>query len=282
MTEARSDGEMIECDDYCEILGSIGYQAYRKTKVFSHLVISSDKDSLGNPKLLINPDTHSGKDNPLKGQYKFPQAMLIEATDRDIGDLELIAKTSGSDVKGFGIKWLIYQAILGQDGADNYNALSHLDKGLSFGDQSAYKALKPCKTAKEVIQAGVDVFAELLPNGVQYTTHDGCELDVDCMTYMNTYFKVAYMLRSFDDKMDLYKLCDVFKVDTSKVTGNNARKFLVGKDLQTSVLSYATYVSEIISLLEDNTGKVADKTARKEEAILILKDLKGFDKLYEV
>ncbi len=41
------------------------------------------------------------------------------------------------------------------------------------------------------------------------------------LTYMDTYFKVAYMLRSIDDKMDFYRLCTAFKADTSKIVDNN-------------------------------------------------------------
>lgn len=281
LATTRSDGENIECDDLCEVYAAEGYKNYRKTGVFSYICISSDKDSFGNPKLLINPDTHSGKDNPLKGKFKFPQAMLIEATDRSIGDLELVAKASGSEVKGYGLKFIMYQCALGQDGADNYNALSHLDKGLSFGDQSAYKVLKPCKTAQETIQAAVDVFAELLPKGVQYITHDGKELDVDCMTYMDTYFKVAYMLRSLADTMDFYKLCKAFNVDTSKIVGNNCRKILPPKQHEIEVTNYTSIQEQVIALLSDKSGKVADKAARLEEALTLLNDNKHFEKLYE-
>lgn len=222
MAVPRYDGQMVEADDTCEYYGQLGMTSFRKTGKADFVVIASDKDALGNPKILCNPDTHSGKDNPLRGKFKFPQAMLIESTDKSVGDLELVAKKSGSEVKGYGFKFILYQALLGQDTADNYNALSHLEKKLDFGDQSAYKILKPCKTAQEALQAAIDVYSDLLPYGVQYTTHDGRELDVDCMEYMNTYFKVAYMMRSANDKMDFYKLCEVFKVDTSKIVGNNS------------------------------------------------------------
>jgi len=41
------------------------------------------------------------------------------------------------------------------------------------------------------------------------------------MSYMNTYFLIAYMTRSYEDTMDFYKLCKAFKVDTSKIENNN-------------------------------------------------------------
>ena len=221
MAQPREDGEMVEADDVVEYYGWSGYQSYRRTRKFDYLVIASDKDAKGNPKLLVDPDTYTGKDNPLRGKFKFPQAMLIESSDVSCGDLEKSITKSGSEVKGYGFKWIMYQAFLGKDGADNYDALSHLGKKLDFGDESAYKVLKPLNTAKECLQACVDTFYQLLPYGVQYTTHDGRELDVTTADYMDTYFKVAYMLRSSKDTMDFYKLCDNFMTDISKINYNN-------------------------------------------------------------
>ena len=217
----RADGENIEADDKIEYFGFEGYQHYRKHGWFSYVVLSSDKDSFNSAKYLIDPDTHSGKDNPLKGTFKYPQAMLIQATDKCAGGLSLVAKSGSKEVKGYGFKFLMYQAALGKDGADNYDALSHLGQGLDFGSLSAYKVLKPCTTAKEALQVTINTFAELLPYGVQYETFDGIEKDVPTLEYMNTYFLVAYMTRSATDGMDFYKLCSAFKVDTSAIEDNN-------------------------------------------------------------
>jgi hypothetical protein len=281
----RADGQNVEADDLVEYYGALGYKSFRKTGIFSYVVIASDKDAKGNPKLLIDPDTHSGKDNPLKGKFKLPQAMLIEATDKSAGDLELVAKSSGSEVKGFGFKFILYQALLGGDTADNYNAISHLGKKLGFGDKSAYKALKSCESAKDALQSAIDVYAELLPYGVQYTTFAGKDLDVDCMTYMNTYFQVAYMLRSSDDTMDFYKLCKAFKVDTSKVLGNNKlcppEKVYVGHEAYTVALK-----EEVDTLLK--TTLKSYKSLKKDALVGLLDTLKenlsaiDFDQFYEM
>ena len=249
---------MVEADDVVEYYGSIGYVNYRKTGKFNFVVVASDKDAMGNPKLLVNPDRHVGKDNPMKGKFKFPQAMLIEATDVTAGDLELVPKKNSADVKGYGFKFIMYQALLGGDGADNYNALTHLGQNLDFGDQSAYKTLKPCKTAKECLQAAINVFAELLPYGVQYTTHDGRDLDVDTLTYMNTYFKVAYMMRKADDTMDLLRLCQATKVDISKVEKNNR------------------YTKPVPVMIEDQAAQDKVQGLREEFEKALKGDLKGF------
>ena len=224
LPEPRYDGNNIECDDLCEHYKSEGYKHYRKHGWFSYVLLSSDKDSLNSAGCVINPDLHSGEDNPLKGKFKFPQAMVIEATDKCTGNLELVNTSGSPDLKGYGFKFLMAQASLNSDSADNYDALGHLkDAGYSmnFGTQSAYKVLQPCKTVNETLQKTIDTFAELLPYGVEYTDCHEKVHDVDTITYMNTYFLVAYMNRSYEDKMDFFRLCKAFKVDTSAIENNN-------------------------------------------------------------
>lgn len=214
--DLRHNGMRVECDDGVEIKANEGVVHYLKHGWYNIGVISKDKDSTNSAKLLINNDRINGK-------LKFPKAMHIKTTDKCAGDVALISKGEGKskDFKFFGFKGLMYQAFLGIDAADHYSALKHLGKGFDFGDVAAYKVLKPCKTSKEALQACIDVFSDLLPNGVQYEDHKGVEHDVDTMTYMNTYFLTAYMIRKLDDPMDFYKLCAAFKVDTSKIVGNN-------------------------------------------------------------
>jgi hypothetical protein len=218
----ESTREGFEADDRCEHMGYLGYLNWLKTGKFSHLTLSSDKDAKSNaPKLLIDPDTYTGENNPLKGKYKFPQALLIKDSSKDVGEIAIIQKEKSVDYKFYGFVGLLWQAFCSGDGADNYNCLTHLKQNLNFGDESAYKLLKPCKTAKEALQATLDKFFELLPYGVQYVSHKGEALDVDTMTYMNTYFLVAYMTRSYEDNMDFKKLCDAMRVDYSKLVDNN-------------------------------------------------------------
>lgn len=251
------DGTKIECDDLSNIYGRLGYATYRKTGKFDFLEISPDKDSPAQSgKLIVNPDTYVGDNNPLQGKFKFPQAMLIEATDRCAGDVELVVKggekSTSKELKGFGFKYLMFQAILGKDQADSYNCLG--DIGVSFGDVEAYKVLKPCKTAKETLQACLDVAYEKLPYGVSYESHKGEKLDVDTLTYLNEYFRTAYMLRSDSDDFDLFKLCKAFKVDTSKITNNNyytpPKRVFVGNE--ESVQNVVNIVQEILK--EDFKG----------------------------
>ena len=201
--------------------GYKGYLDYKKTSVFSYGVIAEDKDSFSNPKLLINFGQHTGEDNPFKGDYKYPQAWIIPDSSISCGEIDLMVK-SKKEVKGSGLKWLLLQAFCIGDTADHYNALKHLKHyKTNFGDVGAYELLLGKDTPQDCIQAVVDLYSKLLPYGVQYTDHTGKEHDVDTMSYMNTYFLVAYMTRSSNDKTDFYKLCSAFKVDKSKVENNN-------------------------------------------------------------
>jgi len=268
MAKPRADGENVEADDKIEYYGSDGYKHYRLNNWFSFVALSSDKDAFNSAKYLIDPSQHSGKDNPLKGKFKFPKAMLIEATDRSAGDVVLVSKAGGTkELKGYGYKFLMFQCALGKDQADNYSALSHLGQGLNFGAISAYEVLKPCKTAKETLQATIDTFANLLKYGVQYTDHFGKYHDVTTLEYMNTYFLIAYMNRSTVDTMDFYKLCKAFKVDTSAIENNNLltqpKKVYVGDEAHTV---------EIKTLLEDilkNDFKGLKAMKKADQAVVL-------------
>ncbi|AUR87475.1 hypothetical protein NVP1101O_064 [Vibrio phage 1.101.O._10N.261.45.C6] len=278
--------EGFEADDRVEHYGFQGYVDYLKKGKFSHIVLASDKDAKNNPKLLIDPDTYTGDENPLKGQFKFPQAMLILDSTKDAGDIGIIQKASSSDYKFYGFKGLLWQAFLSGDGADNYSCTSHLGQNLNFGDESAYRLIKPCETAYDALQTTIDKFAELLPYGVQYLNHRGEELDVDTMSYMNTYFKVAYMTRSYEDQVDFYQLCEKMKVDTSKITDNNhytpPKRVFVGNE--ESVENVVSLVQEILK--EDfksiKTLKKADLSPRLDLIKEKLQTLLDVESHYEM
>lgn len=256
---------VIETDDYVDMKGFEGMIHYMRHGKFNKIAILSDKDGYNAPKLLCNPDTYN-KDHPQGGKFKYPEAVIVPNTSECVGDIEMIAREKSTDYKFIGCLGLLFQ-MLSSDGADCYSALGHLNGGMGFGADSAYKVLKPCKTAKEAIQETVNVFAELLPYGVQYTTHKGDELDVDTMTYMNTYFRVSYMLRSLDDPMDFYKLCKAFKVDTSKVIGNN--KLTPPKRVYVGNESHVEELQTLIKDILDNNVKGLKSKKKTDQAPMI-------------
>ena len=268
------DGTKIECDDKSNMYGTLGYLNYKRHGKFNYLEISPDKDSFAQSgKLLINPDTHTGENNPLQGKFKFPQAMLIHTTDKSCGDVELVvkggAKSTTKDLKGYGFKYLLFQAILGKDNADNYNCLG--DIGISLGDVEAYRILKPTESAKEALQVCLDIAYEKTPYGVQYKSHKDEDLDVDTLTYLNEYFRTAYMLRSETDTMDLFKLCEAFKVDTSKVVGNN--KLTPPKRVFFGDEEHIIQVEQLIKEILDANVKGL-KSKKKADAAVMIDEIK--------
>ncbi|ALM62074.1 exonuclease [Vibrio phage qdvp001] len=255
---------VIEVDDYVDMMGYSGYLSYIKTGKFDKIAILSDKDGFNAPKLLCNPDTYSGEGNPKRGKFKYPQPMIVPNSLEDKGDIEIIAREKSTDYKFIGFLGLLWQ-ITTFDGSDNYSALGHLNGGMGFGADGAYKLLKSAKNSKDALQRVIDKFAELLPYGVQYTDCHGVYHDIPTLEYMNTYFRVVYMLRNMEDDMDFYKLCKAMKVDTSKIENNNLLsppvKTYCGNEGHIKELS--TLIQSIIS--EDMKGCKQLKSLEKNE-----------------
>lgn len=223
--EVARDG--IEADDLAEWYGAKGYMHYAKTGKFNYVVIAADKDAKNNPKLLVDPDVYNSNSSASKkGKFKFPKAMLIESADKSAGGIEAVAGKNGVHYKFYGFKGLLWQAFLVGDGADHYSCLSHLgsqlgDNSIGMGAEGAYRLLQPCKTSKEALQAVVGLMIERLPYGVQYTSHKGIQFDVDTLTYLEEYWKVAYMTKKDGDKTSLKAVAKHFGVDLSDLIGNN-------------------------------------------------------------
>lgn len=215
----------FENDDFVEWHAAEGFRNYKKTGVFSKGCIGEDKDMLSNAKILINFGVYTGEGNPEKGKFKYPKPWIIGDSGMSVGEIDLIVKgvkNPKKECKATGLIWVVLQSWFLGDTADHYKPLQHLKHyPTNYGDVQAYKDFSGLSTPKEVLQKAIDLYAEMFKYGVQYTSHKGEELDVDTFTYMSTYFKVAYMTRSANDSTDLPKLCEAFKVDTSKVVGNN-------------------------------------------------------------
>lgn len=261
-----------ETDDVVTWLGYESHLQYKKTGIHTYLVCAEDKDAFGTPCLLANYGTHTGKDNPLKGKYKYPQAWLIGDTSKGVGEIDLVAKTK-KELKGSGLFWIIAQAFLIGDSADFYNAFKHLPQKTNYADVQAYKDFVDIKTPKELLQLVVDLYADKLPYGVQYISHKGIEMDVPTMEYMNTYFLVAYMTRKQDDPMDFYKLCKAFKVDVSAITDNNK----LTPPVRTFIKEAAEENVDLIKDMCENVlpDLVGFKTKKKDLLIEIIEETKA-------
>lgn len=206
--------EGFEADEVVDALVFESYIKHRKTgQKMDKIKSSIDKDARANGAGIVfdyTKDFH----------FKYPQPWMFHSSDRDIGMLELVK----GEVKGLGLIFLIYQVVM-QDSADGYGSRLHLPKelkeGIRYGDTQFYTDFVNIKDPQEALQKAVDLFGEWFTHGVQYTAWDGTEIDEDTLWWMQQCFACAYMTRSYNDKTVLVNLLDRFKVDYSKLVGNN-------------------------------------------------------------
>lgn len=158
--------EGLEADDWLCI------DAYRdKSKV----CVTNDKDARGTACLVYNPfDTNEQK--------------IVDC--HGFGSLYLNNK---GEVKGTGRLWL-YQQLCSLDAADNYKANCFSD--IAWGEKSAYKALKDCKTDKEAFTAVRNVFTTLYPEPKTVVGWRGDEILIDWKYVANEMFDMCRMKRT--------------------------------------------------------------------------------------
>ena len=174
--------EGLESDDWLCI------DAYRdKSKV----CVTNDKDARGTACLVYNPfDTNEQK--------------IIDCDG--FGSLYLNSK---GEVKGTGRLWL-YQQLCSLDAADNYKANCFSD--VAWGEKSAYKALKDCKTDKEAFTAVRDIFMTLYPEPKTVVGWRGDEILIDWKYVVNEMFDMCRMKRTPTEEIvctDVMKILEV-------------------------------------------------------------------------
>jgi hypothetical protein len=163
----------IEADDMCVM------QAYKNPDKF---IIGVDKDYYGCPVRFYN--------------INKPEEGIIDCDC--FGTLYIGDK---GKVRGYGRMFLYFQIAYG-DLSDEYKANS-ANPSYEFGEKSAYKALKDCKTDKEALAALVGVYKQIYPEPKVITGWRGDRLLVDWFYVMNENFNMARMLRFDNDDVNL-------------------------------------------------------------------------------
>lgn len=264
--KAEMAPEGFENDDVCEWYSNIGWNSYKKTKKFSHVLLAEDKDGWSNPKIYI---TYTREGN----RFKMPQAILIEDVVSNVGTLELVPMTNDTKLVGSGLKWLVQQAFCVGDGADFYHPYLKLPdcykKEITYGQTQAYKDFVNLNTAQEVLQKAVDNFTLWFKDGVKYTDCHGVDQDFDTLEYMEVLFSVAYMTRSAEDKTTLKTLLDYFKVNYTKIVGNNKPQVKALAD-ETQIRATITSLREKLSIVAKGAKPV--KSEKKDLQIARLDD----------
>lgn len=265
-----------EADDRIQQAGFEGWLHYKKTGKFNKFVTLIDKDGYQAPCLLFSYN----KSGPI---WAHPNPVLINSTNEGVGEIEMV----GSDCKCTGLLQICYQLCSG-DQSDFYHPYLRFDKELHpeqpYSDASFFKDFFTLKSPQECLQKVVDKFYDFFPAGLKYSAWDGTQMDIDTLDWLSMLFTCVYMLRSENDKTNIEALLNKFNVDYSKIVGNNKPKpvpLVSDEALRSSLAEYSSIVESVIALLSDKSGKVADKSARLEEALKMLGEIKNFDKLYE-
>lgn len=111
----------------------------------------------------------------------------IETFDGGLGELHFNAR---DEVKGTGLKWLLFQLMQGDD-IDNYVQKRLFPK--KYGEKSFFKDFDPIDNPKDLLQKYVDIVKARLPEVVKYTAWDGTEVELDWLEVQELYWKCAYM-----------------------------------------------------------------------------------------
>lgn len=261
--------EGYETDEVIDMRAFEHYIKYRKTGRVSGIKTSPDKDAKCTAGFLFDPTKTF--------HFNNPQIWLIEATDRTVGELELVK----SGMKFTGLYGTAYQMVI-SDTSDFYGSRMTMPDDMKpkeqYGDVAFYKDFINLKTPKEVLQKVVDKFYDFFPHGVQFTSHLGNEIDEDTLWWCQQCFACQYMLRSFDDKTKFVDLLDRFEVDYSKIVGNNKlsapqRTFAPKEE---TFLEIKSLIETIIS--EDMKGFKQLKSTEKNDVFDVIKGkLEGID-----
>lgn len=112
-------------------------------------------------------------------------------------------------IKGTGLKFLAYQILAG-DATDTYKpyALANDVFGIKYGPGKAAKALELCSTTRELKDVILSEYARFYPTDFEYTNHLGFKVLGNAEKMLSTYFKCAYMKRSWTDDSNFHDFFD--------------------------------------------------------------------------
>jgi hypothetical protein len=214
MAQIREEGVSrgTEADEKVDEYGFKGYRHYRKHGKFNYIRSAIDKDAHNSAGILF--------DYTKAFVFEYPQAWLIEHRDVYTGSLEMVK----GKVKGSGLKHMCLQLIEG-DSADEYSSKKYLPKdqkpAIKYGASAFYKQFLVLETAKDVLDALVDVYYRMFPEGVKYTSWDEKEMDIDTLTWLDLNFRCAYMHLKTDDPTRITTWLDQYKIDYSRIKNNH-------------------------------------------------------------
>ena len=155
------------------------------------VLVSVDKDSLAYSGLYI-----FNQDKPELGEVLLPE----------LGSLWIDEKNK---VRGNGFLWYCLQVGIG-DKTDTF-CPTDLCKA-KFGEKSAYKLLKDCKSEKEALESVLLQYKKWYPEPVTYTAWNGIEYTKDYVEIAQMYHKCARMMTHEFDDLNFIEFCKQYGV----------------------------------------------------------------------
>jgi hypothetical protein len=181
-----------EVCDFEEADDRIIYRAYDEIqKGNKAIVVTIDKDAKAYCGIYI-----FNQDHRELGVNEIPQ----------LGSLIVDEKNK---VRGDGFLWYAFQHLNG-DMTDCYKP-TDLCK-VKFGEKSAYKLLKDCKSEKEALEVVIKQFKTWYPEAVTYTDWSGKEHTKDHIQIADLYFKCCRMKSNEFDDLDFVEFCKQYGV----------------------------------------------------------------------
>ena len=141
--------------------------------------------------------------------YDFTQEKPEVKLVPDFGSLWIAEKNKLKTIKGNGFIWFCFQWLFG-DPADDYNPCEIAK--IKYGQISAYKLLKDCKTHQEDLQAVTGQYRIWYSSKFTYTAWDGSTHDADYVTMLQLYYRCARMMTTEDDKLELIPFLNKYGV----------------------------------------------------------------------
>lgn len=155
------------------------------------VLIAEDKDTYSCPVLMYNPERPEEGIVDCRG---FGKLWIVEKKDPETG------KIKSKDVRGVG-RLYKYQQICSLDKVDNYSCYAASDA--SWGEMSAYNALKDCKDDKEAWQTIVDIYKKLYPEPKEWLTWKGETVTIDWMYVLQELVDLVHMHRWEGDLLNV-------------------------------------------------------------------------------
>ena len=141
-----------------------------------------------------------------QNRYYNPVTKELVELSGGLGSLSM----KKNKIVGDGLHFLMYQCFSG-DPSDNFSPKKFFNK--RFGDKSYYEHFKDCIDEKELLEAWIAKWKELLPEVIEYEDWTGKKQTHTWLSLANLYMRCPMMLMSPDDSTTFSSILDKYGVE---------------------------------------------------------------------